>query len=87
MNYNIIFENERGFNVGYNVATLNGVIYDNGIDYHYNPKYEETIEDVELIEHVIFDLTKEEREEINKKLDYIRALKEQNERQEIENEL
>lgn len=77
MNYNIIFENERCFNVGYNVATLNVVIYYNGIDYHYNPKYEETIEDVEKMEYVTFDLTKEEREEINKKLDYIRALKEQ----------
>lgn len=34
------------------------------------------------MKYVIFDLTKEEREEINKKLDYIRALKEQNEREE-----
>lgn len=77
MNYNIIFENERGFNVGYNVATLNGVIYDNGDYYHYNPKYEETIEDVEKMEYVTFDLTNEEREEINKKLVYIRFLNEQ----------
>lgn len=80
MKYHIIFENERGFNVGYNVATLNVVIYDKGIDYHYHPENEETIEDVENIEYVTFDLTKEEREEINKKLDYIRDLKEQNER-------
>lgn len=78
MKYHIIFENERGFNVGYNVATLNVVIYDKGIDYHYHPENEETIEDVEKMEYVTFDLTKEEREEINKKLDYIRDLKEQN---------
>lgn len=78
MNYNIIFENERCFNVGYNLSTLNGVIYDNAIYYHYHPENEETIEDVEKMEHVTFDLTKEEREEINKKLLFIRFLKEQN---------
>ena len=80
MNYDIIFENERGFNISYNDVTLNVFIYDNGIIYHYHPENEETIEDVEKMEYVTFDLTKEEREEINKKLDYIRALKEQNER-------
>lgn len=47
MLYIIIFENERGFNVGYNVATLKAVIYDKGIVYHYHPENEETIEDVE----------------------------------------
>lgn len=78
MNYVIIFENERGFNISYNDVTLNVFIYDNGIDYHYHPENEETIEDVELREHVTFDLTKEEREEINKKLVFIRFLKEQN---------
>lgn len=78
MNYSYFFENERGFNIRYNIFTLKTIIYDNGIDYHYHPENEETIEDVELREHVIFDLTKEEREEINKKLKYIRILKEQN---------
>lgn len=77
MLYIIFFENEKGFNVGYNVATLNVVIYDKGIHYHYHPEIEETIEDVEKMEYVNFDLTKEEREEINKKLVYIRFLKEQ----------
>ena len=73
MLYIIIFENEKGFNV----ATLKGVIYDKGIVYHYHPENEETIEDVEKMKYVTFDLTKEERKEINKKLTYIRFLKEQ----------
>ena len=77
MNYNIIFENERGFNIRYNIESLSTIIYDNGIDYHYHPENEKTIEDVEKMEYVTFDLTKEEREEINKKLVYIRFLKEQ----------
>ena len=77
MNYNIIFENEKGFNVGYNTVSLNAVIYDKGIDYQYQPENEQTIEDVEKMEYVTFDLTKEEREEINKKLVYIRFLTEQ----------
>lgn len=77
MIYDIIFENERGFNISYNDVTLNAFIYDNGIVYHYHPENEETIEDVEKMEYVTFDLTKEEREEINKKLEYIRFLNEQ----------
>ena len=80
MNYSYIFENERDFNIRYNNDTLNVIIYDNGIYYHYHPENEITIEDVEKMEYVTFDLTKEEREEINKKLVYIRFLNEQNER-------
>lgn len=77
MNYTIIFENERDFNISYNIDTLNVIIYDNDINYYYHPENEETIEDVEKMDHVTFDLTKEEREEINKKLVYIRFLNEQ----------
>lgn len=77
MNYRIIFENERGFNIRYNNLTLTAIIYDNGIDYYYCPEHEKIIEDVEKMEHVTFDLTKEEREEINKKLIYIKFLNEQ----------
>ena len=76
MNYINVFENERGFNIRYNIESLSTIIYDNGIDYHYHPENEETIEDVEKLKNVTFDLTKEEREEINKQLVYIRFLKE-----------
>ena len=77
MNFGIIFENERDFNIKYNSVTLSVTIYDNGMHYPYCSEFEETIEDVEKLEHVTFDLTKEEREEINKKLAYIKFLKEQ----------
>lgn len=76
MNYINVFENERGFNIRYDSLTLITFIHDNGLIYYYHPENEETIEDVEKLENVTFDLTKEEREEINKQLVYIRFLKE-----------
>ena len=88
MDYDIVFENERDFNIVYDDFRLSLIIYYNGEYYHYRSGKEKTIEDVEKLEKVSFNLTKEEREEINNILACFRFLKEQNEREEKkENEL
>ena len=71
MNEIRIFEKGEDFSIYMNENTKNIHVYEMGNNY-YMTKYDNTIEDIEDHNLVKFDLTKEERKEINKKLISIR---------------